>query len=55
VAHNGCGKFLSRYGRDAVKFINSAEGKRLHLRGIFAKIVSPGTVFVGDRVCKLQA
>lgn len=55
VAHNGCGKFLSRYGRDAVKFINSAEGKRLHLRGIFAKVISPGTVCVGDRVCKVQA
>jgi hypothetical protein len=53
VAHNGCGKFLSRYGKDAVKFINSAEGKRLHLRGIFAQVIRPGTVCVGDRVRKV--
>lgn len=53
AAHNGCGKFLSRYGKDAVKFVNSAEGKRLHLRGLFAQVIRPGVVSVGDRVCKV--
>ncbi len=54
VAHNGCGKFLNRYGRDAVKLINSAEGKRLHLRGVFAQVIRSGMVSVGDRICKVQ-
>jgi hypothetical protein len=54
VAHNGCGKFLARYGKDAVRFINSVEGKRLHLRGLFARVVSPGIVRIGDRVRKAQ-
>lgn len=54
VAHNGCEKFLARYGRDAVKFINSPEGKRLHLRGLYAQVVKSGVVNIGDRVCKVQ-
>jgi MOSC domain-containing protein YiiM len=54
VAHNGCGKFLSRFGKDAVKFINSVEGKRLHLRGLYAQIIKSGEVSIGDRVCKVQ-
>jgi MOSC domain-containing protein YiiM len=54
VAHNGCGKFLSRYGKDAVKFINSAKGKRLHLRGLFAQVIRSGMVGVGDRIYKVR-
>ncbi len=53
VAHNGCGAFTSRYGRDAVKFVNSAEGKRLHLRGLYARVVEAGVVCVGDAVRKV--
>jgi hypothetical protein len=55
VPHNGCGKFLSRYGKDAVKFINSVEGKRLHLRGLFAQVIRSGVVCIGDRVRKAQS
>ena len=46
--HNGCKKFAQRFGVDAVKFVNSAEGKRLHLRGINAKVVQAGTIQTGD-------
>ena len=53
VPHNGCGAFLDRYGTDAVKFVNSPEGKRMHLRGLHAKVVTAGTVRVGDEVRKL--
>jgi len=53
VPHNGCGAFLDRYGRDAVKFVNSPEGKRLHLRGLHAKVITAGTVSVGDEVRKV--
>lgn len=55
VPHNGCGAFLDRYGKDAVKFVNSPEGKRLHLRGLHAKVVMAGTVRVGDEVRKVSS
>lgn len=51
--HNGCAKFAERFGPDSVKFVNSPEGKQLHLRGIYAKIVQAGTVQVGDTVKKI--
>jgi len=51
--HTGCKKFSARFGMDAMKFVNSLEGKRLHLRGINTKIVRAGTVRVGDIVRKV--
>ncbi len=51
--HNGCKKFVARYGLDAMKFVNSPVGKELHLRGINAKVVQPGTIRVGDTVTKI--
>jgi MOSC domain-containing protein YiiM len=46
--HLGCGKFSRRFGVDAMKFVNSDVGRRLKLRGINARIVTPGTVRTGD-------
>ena len=46
--HTGCAKFVERFGLDAMKFVNSDEGKRLHLRGINARVVLPGVIRVGD-------
>ncbi len=51
--HTGCNKFAARFGLEATRFVNSREGKRLHLRGINAKVLEPGTVTVGDLVRKL--
>ena len=53
VPHNGCKKFAERFGKDAVKFVNSTAGKQLHLRGIYAKVIDAGTVRVGDSVIKV--
>jgi len=50
--HTGCHKFVSRFGVDAVKFVNSSVGKRLQLRGINAKVVQSGRIRVGDVVKK---
>lgn len=50
--HTGCAKFVERFGLDAMKFVNSEEGKRLHLRGINARVVLPGVIRVGDVVRK---
>jgi hypothetical protein len=51
--HLGCNKFSARYGPDAVKFVNSPEGKQLHLRGVNAKVLKNGTIRSGDSVQKL--
>lgn len=53
--HTGCKKFVSRFGPDAMKFVNSPAGKRLQLRGINAKVVRPGVIRVGDVVRKTGA
>jgi MOSC domain-containing protein YiiM len=51
--HTGCQKFVARFGLDAMKFVNSPARKHLHLRGINAKVIQPGTVRVGDIVKKI--
>jgi hypothetical protein len=53
VPHNGCKKFVSRFGLDAMLFVNSPLGKQLHLRGINARVVQPGVIRAGDLVKKL--
>ena len=51
--HSGCKKFSSRFGVEAMKFVNSSEGKQLHLRGINTRVVRAGTIRVGDLVKKV--
>ena len=53
--HTGCQKFLTRFGVDAVKFVNSQLGRRLHLRGVNARVVRSGVIRVGDAAKKLPA
>jgi len=50
--HTGCGKFVERFGVDAMKFVNSPMGRALCLRGINARVVRNGVVRVGDRARK---
>ena len=51
--HTGCKKFSERFGLEALKFVNSSEGRALNLRGINTRVVQPGTVRVGDAIRKL--
>jgi hypothetical protein len=46
--HNGCAKFVDRYGIDAARWVNSR--KDLRLRGICAVVVEAGTVRPGDEI-----
>ena len=48
--HTGCDKFIARFGLDAMKWVNSPEGRALNLRGIYAKVVRGGSVRPGDVV-----
>lgn len=54
VPHTGCKKFSARFGVEAMKFVNSPEGKRLHLRGINTRVVKAGLIRVGDAITKIQ-
>jgi MOSC domain-containing protein YiiM len=51
--HTGCKKFVSRYGLDAMEFVNSPTGRQLNLRGVNARIRQPGTIKTGDYALKL--
>ena len=52
--HLGCGKFIKRYGVDAMKLVNSEQGRALRLRGVNARVIEPGTVRTGDAVRKVE-
>jgi MOSC domain-containing protein YiiM len=52
--HTGCHKFSGRFGLDALRVLNSPDGRALNLRGINTKVVVPGTVKQGDEVRKLS-
>ena len=53
MPHTGCQKFVSRFGIEAMQFVNSELGKVLCLRGINAKIIQGGTVRVGQTAKKI--
>jgi hypothetical protein len=52
--HQGCAKFASRFGKDALRFVNSAAGRELRLRGVNAKVVLAGIVRPADEIRKLS-
>lgn len=53
--HLGCSKFSKRFGKDAVKFVNSSLGQLLNLRGVYARVISPGQVRIGSDISKLES
>ena len=54
LPHNGCVKFKSRFGQDALRFVAMSERRHLNLRGIYLRVISPGVVRVGDLVRVLK-
>jgi MOSC domain-containing protein YiiM len=51
--HTGCAKFTERFGPGAIRFVNAPAGRALRLRGMYAKVIEPGTVRPGDEIRKL--
>jgi hypothetical protein len=51
--HTGCAKFTERFGATATKWVNSKLGRALNLRGINAKVITPGTIETGAGITKL--
>jgi hypothetical protein len=54
LLHSGCAKFTERYGHDAIRFVNSPEGRAQRRRGVYARVVQPGTIRSGDTISKIQ-
>ena len=52
--HTGCAKFMSRFGKDALRFVSGREAMQQRRRGANAKIVKSGAVRVGDVVSKVD-
>jgi MOSC domain-containing protein YiiM len=48
--HTGCRLFRERFGEDAMRFVNSPDGRAWQLRGINAWVVKGAEVRVGDVV-----
>jgi hypothetical protein len=53
LPHTGCHKFVSRFGVEAMKFVNSTVGRELCLRGINAKVIEGGILKVGQTAKKV--
>jgi MOSC domain-containing protein YiiM len=51
--HTGCAKFTQRFGLDAQRFANSELGSKMKLRGINARVITPGRIRQGDTITKL--
>ena len=52
MPHTGCAKFTERYGPAAIRFVNSAEGRAAHRRGVYARVIKAGVISVGDVLAK---
>jgi len=52
LPHLGCRKYLDRFGKDALRWVNSDDGRALNLRGVNASVLVAGTIRVGDAVRK---
>lgn len=53
--HNGCQKFMARFGKDALKFVAMKELRHRNLRGIYMTVVEDGEAAVGDDVIVVTA
>jgi len=52
VPHTGCAKFTGRYGSDAIRFVNSPEGRAARRRGVYARVIKAGLIKTGDKIMK---
>lgn len=51
--HTGCKKFGERFGTDAVAWTKAPANAHLRLRGLHARVITPGTIERGDMIIVL--
>ena len=51
--HTGCSKFAGRFGQDALRWANWRHWRERRLRGMNCRVVTGGTLHVGDEVERL--
>jgi MOSC domain-containing protein YiiM len=51
--HTGCSQFRERFGSDALRWVNSPVGRELRMRGVNLRVISGGTVRVGDELRRI--
>jgi hypothetical protein len=52
LPHTGCAQFSARFGADALRWISTPTGRANRMRGMYVRIVTGGTVRLGDIVRK---
>lgn len=52
--HDGCRKFMGRFGNPALRFISAKERRPENLRGVYWTVIQAGNVAVGDRIRVLE-
>jgi MOSC domain-containing protein YiiM len=49
MPHNGCSKFQSRFGKDALRFVVMKELRHNNLRGTYMRVIESGVVRLDDQ------
>ncbi len=52
LPHTGCARFSARFGADALRWISTPAGRAMRMRGMYVRVVTGGTVRVGDIIRK---
>jgi hypothetical protein len=52
LPHTGCAQFSARFGADALRWISTPTGRANRMRGMYVRIVTGGTLRLGDIVRK---
>lgn len=52
--HTGCQKFSQRFGVDALRFVNSEQGRSVRARGMNARVVKAGLIRSGVPVTRIE-
>lgn len=52
LPHTGCAQFSARFGADALRWISTPAGRAMRMRGMYVRVVTGGTVRVGDVIRK---
>ena len=50
MPHTGCQKFKSRFGKDALQFVQSPAARQHNFRGIYWRVIEAGEVRVGSAI-----